>query len=112
MILTVDEVKTHLRIEEDMDDEDECIAGLIEQAQEMAESYCRVSFEPLEAETDEEGNVTKAGYEPPKAARLACKLMVSHLYEYRDGNDHVAYTTTMEAFKNLLYPHRDPELMF
>ena len=39
MILTVDEVKTHLRIEED--DEDAYIEGLIKQAQAAAENFCR-----------------------------------------------------------------------
>ena len=43
MILTVDEVKTHLRIQHD--EEDACIEGLIRQAQAAAEDYCRVSFE-------------------------------------------------------------------
>ena len=52
MIVTVDEVKTHLRIQHD--EEDDYIAGLIAQAQTAAEDYCRVSFEP---EPDEEGNV-------------------------------------------------------
>ena len=44
MIVTVDEVKTHLRIQHD--EEDDYIAGLIAQAQTAAEDYCRVSFEP------------------------------------------------------------------
>ena len=44
MIVTVDEVKTHLRIQHD--EEDDYIAGLIAQAQTAAEDYCRVQFEP------------------------------------------------------------------
>ena len=55
MIVTVDEVKTHLRIQHD--EEDDYIAGLITQAQTAAEDYCRVSFEPT---PNEEGN---HGYE-------------------------------------------------
>ena len=43
MIVTVDEVKTHLRIEHN--EEDSYIEGLIKQAQAEAEDYCRVSFE-------------------------------------------------------------------
>ena len=49
MIVTVDEVKTHLRIEHD--EEDGYIESLIKQSQTAAEDYCRVSFEP---EPDEE----------------------------------------------------------
>lgn len=52
MIVTVDEVKTHLRIQQD--EEDTYIESLIKQAQTAAEDYCRVQFEP---EPDEEGNV-------------------------------------------------------
>ena len=43
MIVTVDEVKTHLRIEHN--EEDEYIETLIKQSQTAAEDYCRVSFE-------------------------------------------------------------------
>ena len=44
MIVTVDEVKTHLRIQHD--EEDDYIESLIKQAQTAAEDYCRVQFEP------------------------------------------------------------------
>ena len=40
MIVTVDEVKTHLRIQHD--EEDDYIESLIKQAQTAAEDYCRV----------------------------------------------------------------------
>lgn len=43
MILTVDEVKAHLRIEDD--DEDAYLESLIRQGQAVAEDYCRVTFE-------------------------------------------------------------------
>ena len=95
MTVTVCEVKTHLRIEDD--EEDAYIETLISQAQAAAEDFCRVSFEDGSA---------------PEPVRLAVILMVSHYYEYRDGNDHVAYRTMREAFENLLYPYRDPERMF
>ena len=42
MILTVDEVKAHLRIQHD--EEDKLISTLIAQAQAVAEDYCRVQF--------------------------------------------------------------------
>ena len=39
MIVTVDEVKTHLRIQ--CDEEDDYLTSLITQAQAAAEDYCR-----------------------------------------------------------------------
>ena len=42
MVVTVDEVKTHLRIQQD--EEDGYIDGLIAQAQAAAEDFCRVQF--------------------------------------------------------------------
>ena len=97
MILTVDEVKTHLRIENG--EEDELIGSLIAQAQAAAEDYCRLSFEE-DFET------------APEPVRLAVLLMVSHYYENRDNPDKQIYITMRMAFQNLLYPYRDPAKMF
>jgi len=97
MILTVDEVKAHLRIEND--DEDELIESLIKQAQAAAEDYCRLSFEEVNQGV-------------PEPVRLAVLLMVAHYYENRDNADRQLYVTMRMAFQNLLYPYRDPEKMF
>lgn len=94
MILTVDEVKTHLRIQHD--EEDAYLEGLILQSQGAAEDFCRVSFEN----------------EVPEPVRLAVLLMVSHYYENRDNPDRQVYLAMRTAFENLLYPHRDPDRMF
>ena len=94
MVLSVSEVKTHLRIEQDS--EDDLLASLIAQAQAAAEDFCRVSFEDCAAEP----------------VRLACLLFVSHYYENRDNPERTVYTVMREAFENLLYPYRDPEKMF
>ena len=94
MILEVDEVKTHLRIEDD--EEDDYIETLIKQAQAAAEDFCRVSFEDS----------------TPEPVRLAVMLMVSHYYENRDNPDRAVYGTMRIAFENLLYPYRDPDKMF
>lgn len=94
MILTCDDVKQHLRIEDD--DEDAYIETLIAQAQAAAEDFCRVEF------------VVDA----PQPARLAVLLMVSHYYENRDNPDRAVYGTMRIAFENLLYPYRDPDKMF
>ena len=94
MLLTLEEVKDHLRIQ--YDDEDELIENLIAQAQATAEDFCRAEF-PDNA---------------PEPVRLAILLMVSHYYENRDNPDRQTYLTMRMAFENLLYPHRDVEKMF
>lgn len=94
MVLTVNEVKQHLRI--DYDEEDELIEKLILQAQAAAEDFCRVSFEEDVAEP----------------VRLACLLFVSYHYENRDIPDMTTYKSMRMAFEHLLYPHRDPAQMF
>lgn len=104
MIVTLDEVKTHLRIEHD--EEDDYIEGLIRQAQAAAEDYCRVQFEPV----DEEGNPIETVV--PEPVRLAVILMASFYYENRDIPDMTTYKATRMAFDSLLYPYRDPMKMF
>ncbi len=94
MIISVDQVKEHLRIQHE--EEDSYIDSLIQQSQAAAEDYCRVSFE--------DG--------APEPVRLAVMLMVSHYYENRDNPDRQVYLAMRTAFENLLYPHRDPDKMF
>ena len=94
MIVTVDEVKTHLRIEDD--DEDMYLESLIAQAQAVAEDFCRTQFSEA----------------APDPVRLAVLLFVSHYYENRDNPDRAVYGTMRIAFENLLYPYRDPDKMF
>lgn len=94
MIISVDQVKEHLRIQHE--EEDSYIDSLIQQSQAAAEDFCRVSFE--------DG--------APEPVRLAVMLMVSHYYENRDNPDRQVYLAMRTAFENLLYPHRDPDKMF
>jgi uncharacterized phage protein (predicted DNA packaging) len=94
MVVTVPEVKAHLRIQND--EEDEYLASLIEQAQAAAEDFCRVGFTDI----------------VPPAVRLAVLLMVSHYYENRDNPDKQVYLAMRMAFENLLYPHRDVAKFF
>ena len=96
MIVTVDEVKTHLRIEDD--DEDMYLESLIAQAQAVAEDFCRVTFDDRSP--------------APEPVRLAVLLFVSHYYENRDNPDRAVYGTMRIAFENLLSPYRDPDKMF
>lgn len=106
MILTVEEVKSHLRIEDN--DEDALIGRLIAQAQATAENFCRVTFGGTT--TDDEGNEVEV--EVPEPVKLAVMLMVSHYFENRDNPEKTIYTTMRMAFENLLYPYRDEEKMF
>ena len=69
MIVTLCEVKAHLRI--DHDAEDAYLESLIRQAQAVAEDYCRVPFSE----------------EAPEPVRLAVLLFVSFYYENRDVPD-------------------------
>ena len=94
MIVTVDEVKTHLRIEDDV--EDMYLESLIAQAQAVAEDFCRTQFSEA----------------APEPVRLAVLLFVSHYYENRDNPDRAVYGTMRIAFENLLYPYRDPDKFF
>lgn len=94
MIVSVDEIKTHLRIQND--EEDDYIENLIQQAQAAAADYCRVEFDD----------------DAPKPVQLAVMLFVSHYYENRDEPDHTSYVTMRTAFQNLLYPYRDLSKMF
>lgn len=96
MIVSLDELKTHLRVEHN--EEDEYIENLITQAQTAAEDYCRVSFEEMD--------------EPPEPVRLAVMLLASFYYENRDIPDMTTYKATRMAFESLLYPYRDPDKMF
>ena len=103
MIVTVDELQEHLRIQ--YTDEDEYLEKLLIQAESAAEDYCRVTFDPY---LDEDGNEL----DPPEPARTAIMLLASFYYENRDMHDPAEYKATRLAFNSLLYPYRVPEKMF
>lgn len=94
MIVTVPELKTHLRIQHD--EEDSLLESLLRQTEAVANDFCRMAFDE----------------EVPEPVRLAVLLMASHFYEYRDSSDKAAYATMLNAFHALLYPHRVIEDMF
>ena len=94
MIVSVDELKGHLRIQHD--EEDSLMESLLLQAQAAANDFCRTEYDT----------------EAPEPVRLAVLLMASHFYENRDNSDKAAFMTMQMAFHALLYPHRVIEEMF
>ena len=94
MIVSVDELKSHLRIQHD--EEDSHMESLLLQAQAAANDFCRTEYDT----------------EAPEPVRLAVLLMASHFYENRDNSDKAAFMTMQMAFHALLYPHRVIEDMF
>ena len=94
MIVSVDELKAHLRVQDS--EEDSLMESLILQAQAAANDYCRTEYDA----------------EAPEPVRLAVLLMASHFYENRDNSDKAAFVTMQMAFHALLYPHRVIEDMF
>lgn len=103
MIVTVAELKAHLRIEHD--EEDDYLKKLITKVEAEAEDYCRVTFDPYYNEDGEEDD-------PPEAVRQAVLLMAGFYYENRDIPDMTTYKAVRLAFDHLLYPHRNAEKMF
>ena len=94
MIVSVDELKSHLRIQHD--EEDSLMESLLLQAQAVANDFCWTEYDA----------------EAPEPVRLAVLLMASHFYENRDNSDKAAFMTMQMAFHALLYPHRVIEDMF
>ncbi|MBQ3760876.1 MAG: phage gp6-like head-tail connector protein [Clostridia bacterium] len=93
-MVTLAELKAHLRIQHDW--EDTLLSSLIAQAQAAALDYCHL--------TAFEGE--------PEPVRLAIMLFASHFYEVRDNSDKTAYETMMTAFHALLYPYRNLDKFF
>lgn len=89
MLITVDEIKSHLRIEHS--EEDGYLAALLAAGQAAAEDFCNRSF----------------AEELPEPVRLAIYLYVGHMYTYRESASKDAYQAMIRAFQALLWPHRD-----
>lgn len=94
MIVTLDQLKAHLRIQQD--DEDQYLETLLAQSQVAAEEFCKTEFDD----------------QAPMSVRLAVILMASFYYDYRDNADKQAYIAMRMAFENLLWPHRNVERLF
>lgn len=90
MIITLDELKTHLRIESS--DEDAYLQSLAGMAEAAAQDFCLVDSLPSP---------------PPEPVRLAVLLMAGHFYANRESGDRQAFETMKWAFESLLWPYRD-----
>lgn len=94
MVVTVSELKEHLRIQHD--EEDVYLSTLSAEAQTAAEDFCRVAFDS----------------DAPGPVQLAIMLMASYFYENRDTPEKQSYIAMRMAFEALLYPYRDATKMF
>lgn len=94
-LVTIDLMKTHLKIETD---EDEAfVMTLISEVSQAARDFCRTEFD--------EDSV-------PGPVSLGIRLKVAFFYENRDISDRQTYLATDTAWQALLYPYRDLDKMF
>ena len=93
-MVTLEELKAHLRIEHG--DEDTHLSLLLRAAQGAAEDFCRVdSFE-------NDGGL-------PEPVRLAILLHTSHFSANRENGQVISYQAMTQAFHALLWPYRNPD---
>ena len=93
-MVTLSELKAHLRIESG--EEDALLSSLIQAAKAACEAFCMTTFE-----------------EPaPEPVRLAVLLFCGHFYANRENGDRTAYDAMIAAFRALLWPYRDPTKLF
>ena len=93
-MVTLEELKVHLRIE--YNDEDAYLTTLLAMAKATAEDFCLRAFD---------GQL-------PETVRLAVLLYASHFYANRENNEMVAYQAMTQAFQSLLWPYRDLQKLF
>ena len=82
MTVTLNEIKTYLRV--DYTDEDELLTALISSAQELCASVARLSEEEFLALDSNE-------------AKIAVLYAVAYLYEHREQADHHELTLTLRS---------------
>ena len=91
MLVTLQELKDHLRIEHP--EEDVQLTLLLRVAQASAEDFCKTCFKRS----------------VPEPVRLAILLHASHFYTNRESNSVEAYSAMVKAFRALLWPYRNTE---
>ncbi len=92
MPVTLDELKAHLRIEQDV--EDPYLESLLLMALSVALDFCLMDAFPSPT---------------PEPVRLAILLMVSHYYQNRENADGAGYASMLRAFHSLLWPYRNTD---
>jgi uncharacterized phage protein (predicted DNA packaging) len=93
-MVTLAELKAHLRIESG--EEDTLLSCLIQAAKAACEAFCMTTFDdPV-----------------PEPTRLAVLLFCGHFYANRESGDKGAYDAMITAFRALLWPYRDPGKLF
>ncbi len=92
-MVTLDELKAHLRIE--TDDENDYLGTLLRMAEASVTDFCGQSFSVV-----------------PEPVRLAVLLFAGYHYAHRENDDLAAYSTMKSAFCALLWPYREPGVLF
>lgn len=103
MIVSLEEVKQHLRI--DYDEEDADLTLKIKAASQMILEYVKRSESDYEEDSD-------GILEVPYAMKMACLIMVGILYRDRDGTESDKWQQGFLPFSvtALIYNLRDPSL--
>ena len=92
-MISLDELKAHLRIE--TDDENDYLGSLLRMAEATVVDFCGQSFS-----------------DAPEPVRLAILLFAGHHYAHRENGDPSAYDAMTTAFRALLWPYREPGSLF
>ncbi|MDL2319229.1 head-tail connector protein [Eubacteriales bacterium OttesenSCG-928-A19] len=92
-MVTLAELKAHLRIEHD--EEDTYLDMLLAMAQTAALDFCKLN--------------AVGRCKPPEPMRLAILLYASYFFTNRESGDASAYKTMIQAFHALLWPYRNTE---
>ncbi len=93
-MVTLQELKAHLRIEQD--EEDGYLTALLAAAKTSCEDFCGRPFSD----------------DMPEPVRLAMLLMAGHFFTHRENSDRDAYEAMFDAFHALLWPYREPGQLF
>jgi uncharacterized phage protein (predicted DNA packaging) len=97
-MITLDDAKTHLRV--DGSDEDAFIQGLVTTAQEYIEAV--ITPAPVDGVAQPVPAVTET-------QRHACRLLVGHWYEHREGVSDEAGDEMPSGIRMLISVNRPPE---
>ena len=92
-MITLEELKAHLRIE--TEDENDYLGILLRMAEATVTDFCGQSFSVA-----------------PEPVRLAVLLFAGYHYAHREGDDPSAREAMITAFHALLWPYRHPSILF